>query len=68
MEIIRSLREIGPHILTGFAGVVAWVAQAVDPTDLSGIHLRFIAVDSEALTPLIVTGWKRSNHQRERYS
>jgi phenylacetate-coenzyme A ligase PaaK-like adenylate-forming protein len=52
-DILRALRDFRPDVLSGFAGVLARLAQTVSGDDRSVIRPRFVAVGGEVLTPLM---------------
>jgi phenylacetate-CoA ligase len=52
-DILRALRDFRPDVLSGFAGVLARLAQTVSGDDCSVIRPRFVAVGGEVLTPLM---------------
>ncbi len=52
-DILRALRDFRPDVLSGFAGVLARLAQTVSDGDRLAIRPRFVAVGGEVLTPLM---------------
>jgi phenylacetate-CoA ligase len=50
-EIARQLRDIRPHIVLGFPGVLARVALALDEHDRRSLPLRLVGPFGEVLTP-----------------
>lgn len=52
-DIIRALRDFRPDVLSGFAGVLARLAQTISSDDRLVLRPRFITVGGEVLTPLM---------------
>lgn len=50
-EIARALGAFRPDVVTGYAGVLARVAQTLSEADRAASRVRFSAVHSEVLTP-----------------
>lgn len=52
-EIVRTLQNFRPDVVTGYAGVLARVAEIISDNDSQIIQPRFVATHSEVLTPLM---------------
>jgi phenylacetate-CoA ligase len=52
-EIVRTLQNFRPHVVTGYAGVLARVAEFINDSDSQMIQPRFVAVGGEVLTRLM---------------
>ncbi|MGH7799095.1 MAG: phenylacetate--CoA ligase family protein [Thermodesulfobacteriota bacterium] len=52
-DILHSLRDFRPDVLTGFSGVISHLAQIMNDNDRQVIHPRFVLVGAEVLTPLM---------------
>jgi phenylacetate-CoA ligase len=52
-EIVRALHEIRPNIVSGYASVVAKIAQCVNKDELRSLRLRYVGTGGEVLTPLM---------------
>jgi phenylacetate-coenzyme A ligase PaaK-like adenylate-forming protein len=50
-EILRALRTIRPHVVSGYATALLRIAQSMDTTALRSLRLRFIGTGGEVLTP-----------------
>jgi len=50
-DIIHALRDSHPDVITGFAGVLAQVAQSIGEEERLRIRPRFVVVGGEVLTP-----------------
>ena len=49
-EILKELRKIRPHVISGYASAIAGLAQQIDPAELRAFHLRFVDTGGEVLT------------------
>jgi phenylacetate-CoA ligase len=49
-DILKALRDYGPQVLSGFAGTLAHLVEAVTPADRRETRLRFVAPSGEVLT------------------
>ncbi|MER3445578.1 MAG: hypothetical protein C4291_01495, partial [Candidatus Dadabacteria bacterium] len=52
-EIVQTLQNLRPHVVAGYAGVLAKVAELISDIDSRMIRPRFVAVGGEVLTPLM---------------
>ena len=52
-DIVQALEKIKPAVVSGYAGVLARIAQTVDSGELRSLRLRFVNTGGEVLTPLM---------------
>ncbi len=52
-DIVRALQKFRPTVVGGYPGVLARIAQTVNPEALRSLGLRFVNPGGEVLTPLM---------------
>ena len=52
-DIVRTLRDLRPDVLTGFSGVISRISQIICDDDRAVIRPRIVIVGGEILTPLM---------------
>ena len=52
-DIVRTLRDLRPDVLTGFSGVISRISQIISDDDRAVIRPRIVIVGGEILTPLM---------------
>ncbi len=50
-DILKDLKKIRPHVISGYASAMAGLAQDIDPAELRAFHLHFVGTGGEMLTP-----------------
>jgi phenylacetate-CoA ligase len=50
-DILKDLKKIRPHVISGYASAMAGLAQDIDPAELRAFHLHFVGTGGEVLTP-----------------